>query len=357
MATEAEKVKNNPGQASDDPTINKFDQKDYTQAINSDVDMYNKAERELYHKNAEIEWKGLCHEQGNGECCFLLGEYYRTSWAAGPLGKYSPMQSFKTFSDCCGTLNWASCCSEAGKNFLYNSSLRKNFFTQKRNFLYAFDHLRRACLEQGYETVGGERPTDFKAMDEAGKACNTLHTIISNVRSTGKFHLTIPPERLTFSKEELFTQMAEEARPENLIKNCKVKPDYAKTLHMFETLPLSVLISQGCKFRSPDLCFKLFQARVNGSNGFSKNMDEAYEVGEKACRRNHPKACFNLWKMYERGIGGPPNPYKADVWKNWYYEVSGKNAQKTRFKANVNDRQRMVENPNVVSADECKIKQ
>ena len=329
-------IKNNPGQKSSDPKINKFDNKEYTLAANSEVNYYNKEEREQYHINAEIEWKSLCYTQKNGECCYLLGEFYKTPWASGPIGKYSPQNSFKTYTDACANLNWASCCNQAAQGFLYNSGLTRNFFTGKQNFLYAFEHLRRACLLQDYNTVGGERPTDFKAMEEAGKACATLFEIVEKFRTQNEFTLTVPPETFHYKKEDFLKQLDEESRTENLIQNCKVKPDHQEILNLFQKTPLSTIMTQGCKFKNKDLCFQLFKARMNGLYGFQKDIEEAYKVGEQACRSNHPKACFNLYKMYDKGIGRVPDPKQAEIWKNWYYEISGLKQRNERFKSGGN---------------------
>lgn len=323
--TADQKEKSRPGQKSDDPKINKYDEKVYTTAINATVNMYDKNERRNYYIGAQKEWSGLCHDNKVADTCFLLGEFYRNPAFAGPIGFYSPQKALQTFTDCCHELKWASCCKAMSESFLYNRGIdKKNYFSGKQNLLYALEGLRKSCLEQDYSTVGGKRPSDFKAMYAAGEACGILFRFVEDLQKRDQIEIkTGPTELQKISRSDLDAHLIQMSQPENLLKNCPISPDLQKIQKMLYQTPPSVFISQGCKMNDADMCHILFKAKMNSLYGFAKDVEGAYEAGETSCRKNHYKSCFNLWKMYEKGIGRPPNPYKAQVFKDNYLELSG----------------------------------
>ena len=288
-------------------------------------------------KTAELEWKNLCYNEKNGDCCYLLADFYRTDWASGPIGKYSLKNSLKTFTDCCANLQWASCCKSAADVFLYNSLQAPNLYSGKRSMLFGLEALRLSCLEADYSHVGGERPTDFKSMDLAGQACDDLYKMVDSLRNRDVLNLVSEKEHVTFSQKSLVETLEAEhqellnkTNPSPMTKT-NLKPDLPKIKEMIQTLPITTIINKGCQFQNGNMCMKKFQGQMKGVFGFDKNVDEAYDAGEISCKKNNPKACFNLWKMYENGIGRPPNMYKADVYRSFYEEISGINARKQRM--------------------------
>merc|ERR1712168_187660 len=167
--------------------------------------------------------------------------------------------------------------------------------------------MRRACLEQTLDDVGGVRPTDRKAKVDAGNACFDLFNNLKNYRNTGYY---------AFGKmydEKDIEDMYKQVNPENILK-----PDLVKIKNMIDDTPISVMLQKSCDFEYKQACQLLFEAKIKGLYGLAKDAEAAIEHAKTACRLGLPKPCYNLYQIYYKGIFGPPDKDKAETYfKMW----------------------------------------